>query len=56
MQYTATQSLLELCEGSERTTGLMVGMRWWEQVGTNMVGEREAAVVVAEAEEDRMEE
>ena len=28
--YIATQSLLELCEGSERAPGARVGMRWWE--------------------------
>ena len=29
-QYIATQSLLDLCEGSERAPEARVGMRWWE--------------------------
>ena len=28
-QYIATQSLLEMCEGSERSHGARVGIRWW---------------------------
>ena len=28
-QYIATQSLLDLCEGSERSPGAQVSMRWW---------------------------
>ena len=42
-QYIATQSLLYLCEGSERAPGAQVGMQWWEQVVINLEGAREAA-------------
>ena len=28
-QYIATRSLLDLCEGSERSPGVRVGMPWW---------------------------
>ena len=46
--YIATRSLLDLCEGSERAPGAQVGMRWWEQVGINLVGARKGAAVAAE--------
>ena len=42
------QSLLDLCEGSERSPGARVGMRWWEKVVVKRVGSREAATAVAE--------
>ena len=54
MQYIATRSLLELCEDTERTPGVRVGMRWWEQVGIDLEGERETAE--AEADGDGIEE
>ena len=49
-QYIATQSLLELCEGSERAPGARVRMQWWEQEGIHLVGAWEAAAMVAEEE------
>ena len=49
-KYIATRSLLDLCEGSERSPGGRVGMRWWEQAIINMVGVREVAA--AEVERD----
>ena len=39
-KYIATLSLIDLCEGSERALGERVGIRWWEQEGINMTGER----------------
>ena len=45
-----------MCEGSERTLGARVGMRWWEQADTNMERAREAAVAEAEAKKDEVEE
>ena len=48
--YIDTQSLLELCEGSERATGSRVGMRWWEQAGLDLVGAQEAAAAAAEGD------
>ena len=45
-QYISTQSLLYLCEGSERDTGALDGMRYWEQEGIDVTGALEAAVVV----------
>ena len=35
--------------GSERTPGVRVGMRWWDQAGINMSGAREAATAAAES-------
>ena len=49
-QYIATQSLLDLFEGSERAPGAWVGMQWWDQEGINMAGAREATASAAEAE------
>ena len=37
-QYISTLSLMNLCEGTERTPGAQVGMRWWEQVNIDLVG------------------
>ena len=54
-QYIDMPSLLDLCEGSERSLGERVGIRWWEQTGINMAGKREATEE-AEVEEDRGEE
>ena len=39
-QYIATRSILDLCEGSERAPGARIGMRWWENVGIDLVGGR----------------
>ena len=39
-QYITTQSLLDLCEGSERALGVRVGMWWWEQVVIGLAGAR----------------
>ena len=39
-KYIATLSLIDLCEGLERALGERVGIRWWEQEGINMTGER----------------
>ena len=55
-QYIATQSLLDLCEGSERAPGAWVGMQWWYKSGINMAGAREAATSAAVEEKDRGEE
>ena len=46
-QYIVTQSLLDLREVSERARGERVGMRWREQAGINIAGEREATVAEA---------
>ena len=50
-QYIATQSLLDLWEGSERAPGARAGIKCWEQAGINLSGAREAAGAVAEEEE-----
>ena len=34
-QFVATQSILVLCEGTERRGGARVPQRWWEQPGIN---------------------
>ena len=46
-RYIAMQSLLALCEGSERSPEGQVGMWWWYQVGINMMGAREVAAAAA---------
>ena len=55
-QYISIQFLLDLCEVTERTPGAQVGMRWWEQVEIDLVGERETSVATVEADKDGMEE
>ena len=47
----ATQSLLDLLEGSEREAGSQVGIWWWEQVVLDLAGAREAAAATAEGDE-----
>ena len=47
-KYIATRSLLEICEGSERSPGAQVGMRWWEQALINLAGARETETAVTE--------
>ena len=46
----AKRSLLDLCEGLERDTGVRVGVRWWEHEGIDLAGAREVAETVAEEE------
>ena len=48
--YIATRSLLDLCEGSERSPWARVGMWWWEQAGIDLSGVWEAAAAVVEEE------
>ena len=36
--YIVTQSLLDLCDGTERTLGAWVWMQWWEQAGVDLLG------------------
>ena len=43
-----------MCEAGDRKRGALVGMRWWEQAGTDMEGVLETAVV--EADKDGLEE
>ena len=47
-QYIPTRSLLDLCEATDRETGMRVGMRWWEQVGINLVGARDMEAAEAD--------
>ena len=54
-QFIATQMLLYLCEETERTPGVWVGMRWWEQAGLDMTGARDTAEEAAEVDGDGME-
>ena len=49
-QYIATRSLLDLREGQERAPGARSGIRWWEQVGIDLEGAREAAAAMVEGE------
>ena len=45
-QYIAMWSLLDLCKESERDTGELVGVRWWEHEGIDLAGAWEAAAAV----------
>ena len=54
-QSIAMQSLLDLCEATERKQGEQMGMPWLEQAGIDLAGARETAVMAAEAEEDGLE-
>ena len=47
-RYIYTRPLLDMCGGLERAMGAQVGMQWWEHVGRNMAGAREAAAASAE--------
>ena len=39
-EFIATQSLMGLCEETERTLGVRVQIRWWEKAGINLTGAR----------------
>ena len=45
---------MDLCEAEERNRGIRVGMRWWEQVGLDLAGSSDTALMSVEAEKDRM--
>ena len=49
-QFIATQSIMYLCEDTEITPGVQVGMLWWEQADIELVGARDRAVVAADAD------
>ena len=49
-QYIATRSLIDLCEGSERSPKARFRMQWWEQAGVDLAGAMEAAAAVSEEE------
>ena len=49
-KYTATQSLIYLCEVLERDPGSRLGMWWWEQVEIDLPGAQEAEAVTAEGD------
>ena len=52
-QYIDTQSLMDLCEVTERMQGARVGMQWWEKASIDLAGARETAA--EEADEDGLE-
>ena len=51
-QFIATQSILYLCEETDRTPGPQMGMQWQEKAGIDLTGTRERAAA-AEADKDR---
>ena len=51
-QYIATRSLLDLCKVKERKQVEHVCMRWWEQAGIDLAGERDTETRAAEEDED----
>ena len=53
MQFIATQSILELCEETERTPGALVGMRWWDQAGIDLTGSKKRESSATDVYEDR---
>ena len=48
VQYIATQSLMDLCEATERKKGAQVGLRWWEQADIDLTGSRDTAAAAAD--------
>ena len=54
-QFIDTQSLLDLCEETERTPGAQVVVRWWEQAGLDLKGSRGETAAAEEADGDGIE-
>ena len=52
-QFIAIQSILYLCEETERTPGARMGIQWREKSGIDLTGARERAAAAADAYEDR---
>ena len=52
-QYIPTQSLLDLCGGSERAMKEHIGVCWREQGGINIAGAREGKETAEATEEER---
>ena len=50
--YIATRPILDLCKAAERKRGTWVGIRWWEQEGLELAGERETTAAAAEVDDD----
>ena len=53
-QFIDTQSILDLCEETERTPGARVGVWWWEQAVFDLAGARETTESAEEADGDGM--
>ena len=51
-----TQTILDLCKGSEKNQGERVGMQWWEKAGIDLAGAREMAEATERADNNRLEE
>ena len=51
-QSVATRYILDLCEGTDITTRVHVGMKWWYKSEIKMKGSRERAAVGGDADED----
>ena len=51
-QFIYTQSLLYLCDKTERKPGAHVGVRWWEQAVFDLLGSRETTEAAEEADGD----
>ena len=49
--YIATLPILDLCEAAERKRGAWVGIRWREQEGLELAGERETTAAAAEVDD-----
>ena len=48
-QDIAIRSLMYLKKAEEMNQGEWVGMRWWEQEGTDMTGARETMIMATQA-------
>ena len=46
-QFIAMWPILDLCKQATRRPGARVSRRWWEQMGVDLKGAREKAVVAA---------
>ena len=48
--FIANSLVKDMCEDTEITPGVQVGMLWWEQADIELVGARDRAVVAADAD------
>ena len=52
-QYIDTWSLLDLYEAVDRTPGVRMGMRWWEQADIDLTRSRELAAATTGADKEK---
>ena len=52
-QYIAMRLILDLYERYVRRPGAWVSLKWWEQDGIDLEGERERAAAASDGEEEK---